>query len=72
MPLKIKTINPKAIYGGLQPMGHWLNWDPLQIFSSENDKRINFRPANRELPWERQPSAGRELAQSFTASIAQV
>jgi len=51
-------------------MGRWLHWDPLQTFRSENDKRIIFRPDHRELPWERQPSAGRELAQAFTESIA--
>ncbi len=70
MLLNRRSINRKAIYSRLQSMGRWLNWDPLQTFSGENDKRINFRPANRELPWERQPSLSRELAQGFTASIA--
>ena len=51
-------------------MGRWLNWVPLQTFRSENDKQIIFQPALRELPWERQPAAGRELAQAFTESIA--
>ena len=34
------------------------------------DKRINSWPAHRELPWECQTSASRELAQRFTAAIA--
>jgi len=70
MLLNSGGINPRAIYSMLQPMGRWLHWDPLQTFRSENDKRIIFRPDHRELPWERQPSAGRELAQAFTESIA--
>ena len=71
------AIDLKAIANWFQPMGRWLNWDPLQTFSgdnnnndNDNDKQIKFWQSHWELLRNCQLSAGRELAQSFSAAIA--